>query len=89
MVASVLGKRTREAALPTRVSRRLTRSFSDRENQDPTNATESSDQSEAEHSEVEEQEQEQVGVFSPHVTRTPSARRTKSIYKLEAVEYRE
>lgn len=88
MAASVLGKRTRGTELPTRVSRRLTRSFSDRENQDPKETAEVTD-SEAEQSDVEEQEQEQVGVFSPHVTRTPSARRAKSIYKLEAVEYRE
>lgn len=36
----------------------------------------------------EDSEDEEFTTFSPAVTRTPSARRTKNIYKLEAIEYR-
>lgn len=83
MVTSVLGKRSRGADPPTKRTRRLTRSFhnGNDENQEPIE--------EIPDSEVdEESENEEVAVFSPAVTRTPSARRTKSVYKLEAIEYR-
>lgn len=80
---SVLGKRARGADLPTKRTRRLTRSFhqANDENQDPSEAPDASDVD-------EESETEEPPSFSPAVTRTPSARRTKSIYNLEAVEYR-
>lgn len=84
MAASVLGKRTRGAELPTkRTSRRLTRSFQtdNDENQEPIREVPESDSE-------EESENEEAAVHSPAITRTPSARRTKSIYKLEAIEYR-
>lgn len=84
MAISVLGKRARGADLPTRRTRRLTRSFQNGndENQEPVEEVPESD--------LEgESENEEAAVFSPAVTRTPSARRTKSIYKLEAIDYRE
>lgn len=83
MAASVLGKRTRGAELPTKRTRRLTRSFQNDndENQEPIQEVPESDLE-------EESENEEAAVHSPAVTRTPSARRTKSIYKLEAIEYR-
>lgn len=37
----------------------------------------------------EDSEDEEISTFSPAITSTPSARRTKNIYKLEAIEYRE
>ncbi|KAJ4414266.1 AAA ATPase [Gnomoniopsis sp. IMI 355080] len=82
MAASVLGKRTREAELSTKRTRRQTRSFQNGndENQEPVQEIPESDVG-------EESENEEAAVFSPAVTRTPSARRTKSIYKLEAIEY--
>lgn len=84
MAASVLGKRSRQADLPTKRTRRLTRSFRDSndENEDPTEALDALDAE-------EESENEEVAVFSPALARTPSARRTKSIYKLEAIDFRE
>lgn len=85
MASSVLGKRTRGADLPNKRTRRLTRSFhqANDENQDPSEALDASDVDD------EESETEEQPSFSPAVTRTPSARRTKNIYNLEAVEYRE
>lgn len=84
MAASILGKRTRGTELPARRTRRMTRSFRDEndENQEPGDAADASDVD-------PESEDEEATLFSPAVTRTPSARRTKSIYRLEAVEYRE
>lgn len=84
MAASVLGKRTRGVELPTKRTRRLTRTIREGndENEDPTGAFAPS--------EVEDDsEDDEVATFSPAVTRTPSARRTKNIYQVEAVEYRE
>lgn len=85
MAASVLGKRTRGAELPTKRTRRLTRSIRETndENQDPADAFAPSD------ADQEDSADEEVATFSPAVTRTPSAHRTKSLYKVEAVEYRE
>lgn len=88
MATTILGKRTRGADLPTKRTRRLTRSFREAndENQDPSEALDASDvETDAE----SEPEANELATFSPAVTRTPSARRTKSIYKLEAIEYRE
>lgn len=84
MAVSVLGKRTRGDELPNKRTRRLTRNIreSNDENQDPTEALAPSDVE-------EDSENEEIATFSPAVTRTPSARRTKSFYKVEAVEYRE
>lgn len=84
MAASILGKRTRGAELPTKRTRRLTRSFRETndENQDPGETLQESDAE-------QESEAEEIATFSPAVTRTPSARRTKSIYRLEAIDYRE
>lgn len=84
MAASVLGKRTRGDELPTKRTRRLTRSLREGndENRDPTEAVAPSD--------VEEDSgDEEVATFSPAVTRTPSARRTQGFYKVQAVECRE
>lgn len=89
---SVLGKRTRGAPdlqelqqqpHSTRRCTRRTRSFQqgNDENEDPesTISIEAEDQSES----------EEVAFFSPSVTRTPSARRSKDIFKFEASDYRE
>lgn len=91
MAVSVLGKRTRGAPdlqeqqqqqHSTRRCTRRTRSFQqdNDENEDPesTISIEAEDQSES----------EEVAFFSPSVTRTPSARRTKDIFKFEASDYR-
>lgn len=90
MAVSVLGKRTRgapdfqEQQQPsTKRCTRRTRSFQqgNDENEDPENTTsidaEAQDQSET----------EEVAFFSPSVTRTPSARRTRDIFKFEASDY--
>lgn len=84
MAASVLGKRTRGEELPAKRTRRMTRSFREDndENQDPTDVFNRSDAE-------EDEEDEEAVTFSPVVTRTPSARRTKNIYKVEAIDYRE
>lgn len=89
---SVLGKRTRggldlqeqqQQPHSTRRCTRRTRNFQqgNDENEDPesTIGIEAEDQSES----------EEVAFFSPSVTRTPSARRTKDIFKFEAPDYRE
>lgn len=70
--------------LPTKRTRRLTRNLREGndENQDPAEVLAQSDVD-------EESEPEEIATFSPAVTRTPSARRTKSIFKVEAIEYRE
>ncbi|KAJ0121279.1 cell division control protein 18 [Diaporthe amygdali] len=88
MAVSVLGKRTRGASdlqeqqqHTTRRCTRRTRSFrqGNDENEDPetTIDIEAEDQSES----------EEVAFFSPSVTRTPSARRTKDVFKFEALDY--
>lgn len=90
MAVSVLGKRTRGALdlqeqqqqqHSTRRCTRRTRSFQqgNDENEDPESTTsiEAEDQSES----------EEVAFFSPSVTRTPSARRTRDIFKFEAPDY--
>ncbi|KAG8164686.1 hypothetical protein KVR01_004961 [Diaporthe batatas] len=90
MAVSVLGKRTRglpdlkEQQLPnTRRCTRRTRSFQqgNDENEDPETTidieAEADDQSDS----------EEVAFFSPSVTRTPSARRTRDIFKFEASDY--
>lgn len=75
---SILGKRAR-GQLPTKRTR-VTRSFhNDDENQQPEEIPDTDD---------EVSESEELATFSPALMRTPSARRTKSIYKLEPVEYR-
>lgn len=92
MAVSVLGKRTRgvpdleeqqQQQHSTRRCTRRTRSFQqgNDENEDPesTISFEAEDQSEP----------EEVAFFSPSVTRTPSARRTKDIFKFEASDCRE
>lgn len=92
MAVSVLGKRTRgapdlkEQQLPsTRRCTRRTRSFQqgNDENEDPETTigieADADDQSDS----------EEVAFFSPSVTRTPSARRTRDIFKFEASDYRE
>lgn len=92
MAVSVLGKRTRGAPdlqeqqqqqHSTRRCTRRTRSFqqANDENEDPerTISSETEDQSGS----------EEVAFFSPSVTRTPSARRTKDIFKFEASDCRE
>lgn len=86
MATTILGKRTRGAELPTKRTRRLTRSFREvnDENQDPDEALDVSD---VEAESEPEAGAEEIATFSPAVTRTPSAQRTKSIYKLEAIEY--
>lgn len=78
MASSILGKRTRGS-----LSKRVTRSFL-HENDENKRPVEEVPESDFE----EEPEDEEVTTFSPAVTRTPSARRTKNIYKLEAIEYR-
>lgn len=89
MAVSVLGKRSRGAPdlqeqqrHSSRRCTRRTRSFQqgNDENEDPesTIGVEAEDQSES----------EEVAFFSPSVTRTPSARRTKDIFKFEAPDYR-
>lgn len=88
---SILGKRTRGAAdlqeqqlqqHTTRRCTRRTRSFQqgNDENEDPesTLSLETEDQSDS----------EEVAFFSPSVTRTPSARRTRDVFKFEASDYR-
>lgn len=90
MAVSILGKRSRGAPdleeqkqqqHSTRRCTRLTRSFQqgNDENEDPesTLSLEAEDQSESEDA-----------FFSPSVTRTPSARRTKDVFKFEASDYR-
>lgn len=90
MALSVLGKRTRGAPdlkeqqpPSTRRCTRRTRSFQqgNDENEDPETTIdiegEADDQSES----------EEVAFFSPSVTRTPSARRTRDIFKFEASDY--
>ncbi|KAK2610839.1 hypothetical protein N8I77_004235 [Diaporthe amygdali] len=91
MAVSVLGKRTRGASdlqeqeqqqqHSTRRCTRRTRSFrqGNDENEDPDSTIdiEAEDQSES----------EEVAFFSPSVTRTPSARRTKDVFKFEASDY--
>lgn len=92
MAVSVLGKRTRggpdlqeKQQRSTRRCTRRTRSFQqgNDENEDPENTL--SIEAEAE----DQSESEEVAFFSPSVTRTPSARRTKDIFKFEASDYRE
>lgn len=92
MAVSVLGKRTRgapglqqEQQRSTRRCTRRTRSFQqgNDENEDPENTL--SIEADAE----DQSESEEVAFFSPSVTRTPSARRTKDIFKFEASDYRE
>lgn len=65
------------------MSNRVTRSFGNvnDENQRPVEEVPESDFE-------EDFEDEEVTTFSPAVTSTPSTRRTKNIYKLEAIEYR-
>lgn len=88
---SILGKRTRGASdlqeqqlqqHTTRRCTRRTRSFQqgNDENEDPesTLSLETEDQSDS----------EEVAFFSPSVTRTPSARRTRDVFKFEASDYR-
>ncbi|KUI66029.1 Cell division control protein 18 [Cytospora mali] len=85
MGASVLGKRSRALDLdaqeqfPAKITRRQTRSFREGndENKDPTTTIDSGDES----------QDEEVAIFSPAVTRTPSARRTKKLSNVEAVDY--
>ncbi|KUI61387.1 Cell division control protein 18 [Cytospora mali] len=85
MGASVLGKRYRtldsdsQEHFPAKNTRRQTRSFREGndENKDPTTTIDSGDES----------QDEEVAVFSPAVTRTPSARRTKKLSNVEAVDY--
>lgn len=92
MAVSVLGKRTRgapdlqqEQQRSTRRCTRRTRSFQqgNDENEDPEDTL--STEAEAE----DQSESEEVAFFSPSVTRTPSARRTKDVFKFEASDYRE
>lgn len=89
MAVSILGKRTRGAPdlqeqqqHSTRRCTRRTRSFQqgNDENEDPESTL---------NLEVEDQsESEEAAFFSPSVTRTPSARRTRDIFKFEASDYR-
>lgn len=85
MGASVLGKRPRiqdsdsREQLPAKRTRRYTRSFRQEndENRDPkTTTTDSGDES----------QDEEVAVFSPAVTRTPSARRTTKLSDVEPLD---
>jgi hypothetical protein len=94
MAVSVLGKRTRGAPdlqeqqqHSTRRCTRRTRSFQqgNDENEDPETTISIEPEAEAE----DQSESEEVAFFSPSVTRTPSARRTKDIFKSEASDYRE
>lgn len=88
---SILGKRTRGAPdlqeqqlqqHSTKRCTRRTRSFQqgNDENEDPESTLnlETEDQSDS----------EEVAFFSPSVTRTPSARRTRDVFKFEASDYR-
>lgn len=77
MAPSILGKRTRGT-----LTKRVTRSFciDNDENKRPVEEVPESDFE-------EDSEDEEVTTFSPAVTATPSARRTK-VYKLDAIEYR-
>ena len=94
MAVSVLGKRTRGAPdlqeqlqqqHSTRRCTRRTRSFQqgNDENEDPESTISIEGETE------DQSESEEVAFFSPSVTRTPSARRTKDIFKFEASDYRE
>ncbi|CAN8098898.1 unnamed protein product [Discula destructiva] len=70
-MTSILGKRTRGRRFPLRNN--------DTENQRPIDEIPESD--------LEESEAEEVATYSPAVSRTPSARRTRNIHSLEAIEY--
>ncbi|KAK7745477.1 AAA ATPase [Cytospora paraplurivora] len=85
MGATVLGKRSRnqgqdsqEQLPPAKYTRRQTRSFREgnEENHDPTTTIDVGDES----------QDEEVAIFSPAVTRTPSARRTRTLAKVEAID---
>lgn len=85
MGASVLGKRPRiqdsdsREQLPAKRTRRYTRSFREEndENRDPKTTTIDSG---------DESQDEEVAVFSPAVTRTPSARRTTKLSDVEPLD---
>lgn len=88
MGATVLGKRSRnpgqdsqEQLPPAKYTRRQTRSFREGndENHDPTTTIDAGNES----------QDEEVAIFSPAATRTPSARRTRTLSKVEAIDCRE
>jgi hypothetical protein len=92
MAVSVLGKRTRgvpelqeQRQHSTRRCTRRTRSFQqgNDENEDPESTLS------VEAGFEDQSESEEDPFFSPSVTRTPSARRTKDIFQFDPSDYRE